>query len=92
MTDIFWQSDKLNFTEEMYMKKILLGSIMFLTGVISVALILAGSMANEWTVNGQFSALWNISQYGLMPAIYIFSGIAIIGAAFAVWGLFDKKD
>ena len=38
------------------MKKVILGSAMFLAGVISVALIFAGSMANEWTVNGQFSS------------------------------------
>lgn len=74
------------------MKKVILGSTMFLTGVISVALILAGSMANERTINGQFSSLWNISQYGLMPAIYIFIGIAIVGLALAVWGIFDKKS
>lgn len=35
------------------MKKVILGSMMFLTGVISIALILSGSMANEWTVNGK---------------------------------------
>lgn len=74
------------------MKKIILGSAMILAGIISIALILAGSMANEWTVNGEFSSLWNISQYGLMPAVYIFTGIAIIGFVLAVWGLIDKKD
>ena len=74
------------------MKKVILGSIVFLAGVISVALVLAGSMANEWTINGQFSSFWNISQYGLMPVVYIFIGIAVIGLALAVWGLFDKKD
>ena len=65
---------------------------MFLAGVISVALVLAGSMANEWTIDGNFSSFWNISQYGLMPVVYIFIGIAVIGLALAVWGLFDKKD
>ena len=74
------------------MKKVILGSIMFLAGVISTALVLAGSMANEWTIDGKFSSFWNISQYGLMPVIYIFIGIAIIGLVLAVWGLFDKKD
>lgn len=74
------------------MKKVVLGSIMFLAGVISIALVLAGSMANEWTINGEYSSFWNISQYGLMSAIYIFIGIAIIGLVLAVWGLFDKKD
>lgn len=65
---------------------------MFLAGVISIALVLAGSMANEWTVNGKFSSFWNISQYGLMPVVYIFAGIAMIGLVLAVLGLFDKKD
>ena len=74
------------------MKKVILGSALILAGIISIALILAGSMANEWTINVEFSSLWNISQYGLMPAIYIFTGIAIIGLVLAVWGLFDKKD
>lgn len=64
---------------------------MFLAGVISIALVLAGSMANEWTVNGKFSSFWNISQYGLMPVVYIFAGIAMIGLVLAVLGLFDKK-
>lgn len=73
------------------MKKVILGSIMFLAGIISIALVLAGSMANEWSINGEYSSFWNISQYGLMPAIYIFIGIAIIGLVLAVWGLFDKK-
>lgn len=73
------------------MKKVILGSIMFLAGVVSVALVLAGSMANEWTINGNFSSFWNISQYGLMPIVYIFVGIAITGFVLAVWGLFDKK-
>lgn len=76
------------------MKKVILGSTMFLTGVISVALLLAGSMANEWTVDGQFSsaALWNISHYGLMPVLYSFIEIAVAGLALAIWGLFNKKD
>ncbi|WP_050696931.1 hypothetical protein [Anaeromassilibacillus senegalensis] len=74
------------------MKKVILGSIIFLAGVISVAMVLAGSMANEWTVNGRFSALWNIQQYGLMPVVYIFGGIAVIGLVLAIWGLLDKKN
>ncbi|MDO4572815.1 MAG: hypothetical protein Q4C13_05560 [Clostridia bacterium] len=73
------------------MKKVLLGSMMLLAGVLSIALVLAGSMANEWTVNGQFSALWNIRQYGLMPAVYMFSGMAVIGLVIALWGLLDRK-
>ncbi|MEH2959699.1 hypothetical protein [Candidatus Merdisoma sp. JLR.KK006] len=74
------------------MKKVILGSMMFLAGVLSLSIVLAGSMANEWTVNGQFSSFWNITQYGLMPAVYCFIVIAIIGLVIAIWGIFDKKD
>lgn len=74
------------------MKKVILGSAMFLAGVISVALIFGCSIGSEWTRNGQFSALWIISQHGLMPAIYIFAGIAVAGLALAAWGILDKKD
>lgn len=74
------------------MKKVILGSIMFLSGILSIAVLLAGSMANEWTVNGQFSSFWNISQYGLMPVFYCFIAVAILGFLIAAWGLFDKKD
>ncbi len=74
------------------MKKLILGSIVFLTGVLSTAVLLAGSMGNTWNLNGQLSATWNLSQYGLMPALYIFIGIAITGAIIAAWGVFEKKD
>lgn len=74
------------------MKKLILGSAMFISGVISAALLLAGSMANDWTINGMLSGIWNISQYGLLPAFYVFILIASVGLMLAVWGLFDKKD
>ena len=83
---------KLNLQGDRYVKKVILGSIMFLSGAISVALVLAGSMANEWAVNGRFSSWWNIQQYGLMPIIYIFCGLAVIGLAIAIWGVLDKKN
>ena len=73
------------------MKKVLLGSMLFLASAISIAVILAGSMASEWTVNGEFSSIWNIARYGLMPAVYIFGGISIFGMALAIWGIFEKK-
>ena len=57
--------------------------------LIGVAVVLAGSMMNEWTVNGSFSAFWSISQHGLMPAAYLFAAIAVVGIAFAIWGIFE---
>ena len=73
------------------MKKVILGAILFLAGTVSLALILAGAMANNWSVNGQFSAFWNISQFGLMPAVFAFGCIAVVGIAIALWGLFEKE-
>ncbi len=74
------------------MKKVILGSTMVLAGIISMAVIFAGSMAQAWDINGQFSAIWNIQQFGLMPLVYMFAGVSIIGLVLAIWGLIEKKD
>ncbi len=74
------------------MKKVILGSAMFLAGLLSAAVLLAGTMANQWTINGMRSSLWNMSEYGLMPALYIFIGVAILGFAIAIWGIYEKND
>ena len=73
------------------MKKVLLGTGMFLAGMVATALLLAGAMANEWTSNGQLSAFWNLAQYGLMPFFYGFVAVAVIGLAVAIWGAAQKK-
>lgn len=74
------------------MKKVIFGSMMMLTGLLSAAVLLGGAMACDWTSNGQLSAIWNLKQYGLMPAVWLFGIIGVIGAAIAVWGLADRKD
>jgi hypothetical protein len=65
---------------------------MFLAGLLSTAVLLAGTMSNDWAINGQLSSFWNMSQYGLMPAFYIFIGVAILGIGIAIWGVFEKKE
>lgn len=74
------------------MKKTILGSVMFLTGLLSTAVLLAGTMSSGLSVNGQFSAFWTMSQYGLIPVFYTFIGIAALGLGLAVWGIFGKKE
>ena len=55
------------------MKKVILGSMMFLAGLLSAAVLLAGTMANDWSVNGELSSFRNMVQYGLMPGLRLLS-------------------
>ena len=59
------------------MKKVILGSMMFLAGLLSAVVLLAGTMANDWGVNGELSSFRNMVQYGLMPVFYIFIGVSV---------------
>ena len=73
------------------MKKTILGAVMFLAGLISSAILLAGPMGMQWTHNGEFaSAWWLLSKYGLAPAFYLFVAIAVVGVILASMGLFEK--
>ena len=74
------------------MKKVVLGSMMFLAGLLSAAVLLAGTMANDWNVNGELSSFRNMALYGLIPVFYICVGIAVLGIGIAVWGVFEKKE
>lgn len=73
------------------MKKVIMGSIVFLTGVLSLAVIVSGAMVHDWTIDGQHSVFWNLSRYGVMPILYGLTAIAVLGLIIAVWGLFEKK-
>ena len=74
------------------MRKVIFGSLLMLAGSLSAAMLLAGSMANDWTLDGAHSALWNLSRYGLMPALYLMIALAVVGAAVAVIGILERKD
>ena len=74
------------------MKKVILGSMMFLAGLLSAAVLLAGTMANDWSVNGELSSFRNMVQYGLMPVFYIFIGVSVLWIGVAIWGMFEKKE
>lgn len=75
------------------MKKTILGAVMFLAGLISSAILLAGPMGMQWTHNEQWaSAWWLLSNYGLAPVFYVFVVITIIGLCMALWGVFEKKE
>lgn len=74
------------------MKKVVLGAIMFLAGLVSDAILLAAPVGMQWTHNGEVaSAWWILSQHGLSPAFFLFAAIAIIGFIVALIGVFEKK-
>ncbi len=73
------------------MKKVIFGCALLLAGAIGSALLLAAAGTLEWTVNGEFSAIWNLSRYGLMPALLLFSLLAAAGLLLAVVGLFERE-
>ena len=73
------------------MKKVVLGCTLLLAGILSDAMLFAGSMANDWTINGQHSAMWVLSRYGLMPLVLFFGLIALIGIAITLWGSLAEK-
>ena len=74
------------------MKKVVLGAIMFLTGLVSDAILLAGTVCTQWTLNGELaSALWILSQHGLVPVFFVFAIIAVIGLVVSLVGIFEKK-
>ena len=75
------------------MKKVVLGAFMMLAGVLGAAILLAGTMANStMMINGGWSFSWNLSSYGLIPALVIFTICAFVGLVLGIWGLFDKKN
>ena len=73
------------------MKKVVLGCTLLLAGILSDAMLFAGSMANDWTINGQHSAIWVLSRYGLMPLVLFFVLIALLGIAITLWGILEEK-
>lgn len=73
------------------MKKVVLGGIMILTGIVSAAILMSGTMATGFTHNGIYSYSWSLSQYQLTTPFYIFTIIAIIGFTLNIWDLFEKK-
>jgi len=72
------------------MKKVVLGSMMLLAGLLSCAILIAGSTLKDITINGRYSFLWNLSSLGLVPVTVLFSAIALTGLLTAFWGYLIK--
>ena len=74
------------------MKKVIFGSVLFASGFLSVALLLAGTLSTELTNDSTRSlALWRLSYVGLMPFFYLSIALAAIGLRLALLGLLEPK-
>lgn len=75
------------------MKKVIVGSVMFMTGIISAFVLLGGAMAYEFEhINlSPFAMTMQIlAQYGLTPFLYAAVVIAVVGIIIALLGLIEK--
>ena len=74
------------------MKKVILGAMIMLSGIISIAILLAGTMATGFVHDGEYSFVWSLSQYKLTTPCIVFGIIAVLGFLLCLWGLMEKKD
>ncbi|HIT01795.1 MAG TPA: hypothetical protein IAC21_03110 [Candidatus Enterenecus merdae] len=75
------------------MKKVIVGSAMFMTGIISAVVLLGGAMAYQFEhINlSPFSMTMQIlAEYGLTPFLYVAVVIAVVGIVIAILGLKEK--
>lgn len=61
------------------MKKTIFGSAMMLGGIVSTALLMAGSMSLNFSSDGNYSFIRNLVEYDLIIPLFIFIVIAVIG-------------
>lgn len=69
------------------MRKVTFGSSVFIAGLISAALLLAGAMSMNAATAGQGSAFGSLYQCGLLPVFIGLAAVALIGLVIAIVGL-----
>ena len=77
------------------MKKVVIGSAMFMTGIISAVVLLAGAMAYDvgsMNISPFAVTMQVLAKYGLTQFLYIAIVIAVVGVAVTIWGLLGKKE
>lgn len=77
------------------MKKLIFGSVLFVTGILSSTILLSGAMAQHFTTVSDggtyvYSALRILNDYGLLRVLVLFMGMAVVGLAIAVMGMRGK--
>ena len=73
------------------MKKFLLGISMFVSGLLSIAIILAGTLASSYTVNGKSSFWLILKLYDLTPILFLLFFITVLGLILAIVGVFGHR-
>lgn len=74
-------------------KKVIIGSVMFMTGIISAVVLLGGAMAYQFEqINlSPFAMTMQILvKYGLTPFLYVAVVIAVVGVVVTILGLKEK--
>jgi len=84
------------------MKKVILGANMMFAGMVSSAILMAGSITLDWRGGESvYSLSWSeavfsftnvLAYYGLMPALIVFIAVAFVGFMISVWGVFEKQS
>lgn len=75
------------------MRKVIMGSIMFLTGVLSAAVLVAGAIVPNVSVAGEAATTltWRLNHFGLTPVLWVLGGVMLIGLLLALWGATERK-
>lgn len=87
------QSEKSEYNGGSVVKKVIVGSVMFMTGIISAIVLLGGAMAYQFEhINlSPFAMTMQIlAAYGLTPFLYVAVVIAVIGVIVTILGLKEK--
>ena len=74
------------------MKKVIIGAMMFYSGLLSMVIIYAFLIQYGWSSDMHNALLQGFLQLGLEPILYVLSTVALIGIVLILWGFFDKKS
>ena len=75
------------------MKKLILGIAVLFVGAAGVIALLACTLLAEPVVaNGTGGWLGCLLDRGLLGPLAVFAAAALAGLAFALWGVFEKKN
>ena len=75
------------------MKKVIIGSVMFMTGIISAVVLLGGSMAYQFeqiNLSPFAKTMQILAEYGLTPFLYVAVVSAVVGVVVTILGLKEK--